>query len=291
MTLKELFAKTMQLHWSQDRYRSSGWADEVQRYWVSRIEPELGDEPITLRPSRIREFHLSFADTPNAGNRCLEVLSKMLTFAEEMEFIPVGSNPCRLVRSFPEKKRTRFATPEEIKRIGQAMRSRPKSEQREVAFVLLLLFTGMRPSALMRAKKSELRTHPDGFGILIGDGKATASTGDRDTTIIPDQAMREIVDRLPQRGDGLLIGLVHYRRFWEVIRKQAGCPDLWLRDMRRTFATIGLSNGVDIGVIGEMLNHRSIQTTKTYAKLLPTARVSAANTVGVQISGYLAVSV
>jgi site-specific recombinase XerD len=51
--------------------------------------------------------------------------------------------------------------------------------------------------------------------------------------------------------------------------------------MRRTFATVALSNGVPIGQVGELLGHASTQTTKIYAKLLEeTAHAAAAKTAG-----------
>jgi integrase len=92
---------------------------------------------------------------------------------------------------------------------------------------------------------------------------------------------------LPKREDGLIFGIKMPSHLWRKIRKEAGCEDLWARDSRRTFATIGMSNGVKMDTVSELLNHSSVQTTKTYAKLNGSARSQAVETIASKMNQLL----
>lgn len=286
MTVQILFNRAWQMHWSQERYRKSGWAKEVQGLYDRHLHGAFGHlDARKVKISDVRIFHRSLAAKPVTANRCLEVLGRVYTLAEEFEILPQGSNPCRLVRAYGERKRTRYATRAEIHRVSALLALYKPRFPLEVAFIRLLMLTGARPRSIARARRDELEV-VEGMAFLRFDGKTTVATGEDEVVAIPDKAMREVVDPLPIRGDGLLIGDVKYRNFWQKIQVEASCQDLWIRDWRRTFATVGLSTGVNLAVIGELLNHQSTQTTKTYAKLLPGARHAAVAQIASEIQSY-----
>lgn len=288
MTLDQVFEKVFRKKWDKERYRRSGWAKEVRQYYQRNVSPYFGDKRVTdIGPKAIRHWHGRMEETPIAANRSLEVLSAVLTFAEGEELIPVGSNPCRAVRGFPERKRSRFASPEELQRIGQVLRDRAEKEPLKVAFVNLLALTGARPRSLQRARRDQLDMREE-FAILRFHGKTSEKTGEEETLVIPKSAVEPLL-ALPPRRDGLLLGPVSYRRFWESVCREANCQGLWLRDLRRTFGTVGLSSGVELDKIGEVLNHRSIATTQRYAKLLPSARVDTVREISAKVSALMAV--
>lgn len=286
-TVNELFERTYQMHWTNERYQKSGHAREVRALFQRHLHPAFGSKIATsVTAGQIRAFHKKLESTPTTANRCLEVLSRVYSFAEEFEMIPQGSNPCRLVRAFTETKRRRYATQAEIKRVWEALRVYSGHDPVGVAFIELLMLTGARPRSLMRARRDQIELS-ENMGFLRFEGKTTASTGNQEVVAIPESAMRDIVAKLPIREDGLLFGDVKYRGLWSKIQREAGCTDLWLRDWRRTFASIGLSNGVSLSEIGELLNHASPQTTKTYAKLLDDARAKAVTTISDKILGLI----
>lgn len=281
MTLNELFNQVWETHWNQPRFKMSGWSIEVNKYWRAYIDDKLGSRDIEkITRKDIRKFQMSLADRPTTANRCLEVISRLYSFAEEFEM--TESNPCHRVKAFPERKRDRYATPIELARIGELLKSYELVHPREVAFIRLMIFTGSRPRALMRAKRSQLLVQGD-TGVLRSDGKSTASSGREELVVFPKPALIAL-SMLPVRADGLLIGEVSYRRVWDKLRHDAQCSDLWLRDLRRTYATIGFSAGLSLGHIGALLNHSSLQTTEIYAKLLPTARINSANQIAEELS-------
>lgn len=279
MTINELYVRCWTEHWNKPRFRKSRHADVVDGYYRRRIKEEFGNTPVDqVTIGAVRWWHAQMEDKPYEANRSLEVLSRLFSFAEEREIIPQGTNPCRVVKAFKERQRERYATPEEVKAITVELDRERASRPYEVAFVYLLMFTGARPISLLRAKRKDVSP----AGILVFDGKSTAATGQKEVIIFPEPAM-EIIRRLPPRKDGLLVLDRSPKEFWDRIRTRAGCPDLDLRDWRRTLATYALSSGIGLGTIGHVLNHSSTQTTWRYARLLPAARQEAVNKTAAEI--------
>lgn len=277
ITVGALFTLCFDEHWDADRYQLSGWASKVSELYHSLIEPTFANQKISQVTARsVREWHQSLNVTPIRANRGLEVLSRMFRFAEEKEYRPQGLNPCLLVKAFKEAKRKRYATEQELKKIMAILIRDAVTNPRASAFLYLLIFTGARPRSLERATWNMLKTHEvDGrfFGVLTFDGKTTEETGEQEVVVLPPSAMA-IVEKLPKTSDKIL-GIQMPSVYWNKVRIEAGCPDLWARDLRRTFATVGMGEGAEIGVIGELLNHKTTQTTKIYAKLVDAKRIEA----------------
>lgn len=280
LTTNELFELAWEKHWSQARYIESGWGRQAKNSYEKNIKPRFGTTKISsISPLKVKEWHDTLKDKPYAANRCLEILSKMFMIAEQQELRDINSNPCTRVTAHPEKSRKRFATPQELQRIHMELQKHSAEHPHGVAFLYLLMFSGSRPRAIEKAtwEMVERKTNDAGeeYGILSFDGKSTGKTGEEERVIIPPQAMR-LLTALPRYPGMTLTGIKMPRRLWAAIKKEVGCDDLWARDLRRTFATIGMSNGVGKDTVGELLNHHSSETTKIYAKLTDDSRVAAA---------------
>jgi len=261
-SLTEGFLYASNRHWAKPQYTRSGWSAEVSRIYSSLLEPVFGDRPMqSVGFDDVESWLSDFSDRPVQGNRALAVLSKIFQLNR------VHPNPCTGVERFKERSRNRFATMEEIRKIIEVIH-RLKEQGGvclECNFLLLLLFTGARPKFLTDAKAEDVIANK-----ITRDGKSGI-----ETVVIPHLAMKYI--------SGL--GVKAPRKLWEQIRTEAGCPDLWMRDLRRTFASIGLSNGKSLSLVGELLNHKSAQTTKIYAKLMDDERMEAAIDIAERIAG------
>ena len=72
------------------------------------------------------------------------------------------------------------------------------------------------------------------------------------------------------------------------VLKRAGLPEVRFHDLRHTFATLALQNGVDIKTVSGMLGHFSAGfTLDTYAHVTTSAKREAAKTMGSILSGAL----
>jgi integrase len=249
--------------------RGKRWDREAERLYERHIRPALAEKPVqSVRPGDMEKLHASLKATPIEANRTLAVAAAMFKYAERWEYRELGTNPCQHVRRYKETSRRRFATPEELARLGAVLDREARNHTSGIAFLYLLLYSGARPSEIERATWGQL----DGNVLRVPDGK----TGHRNV-FLPAQAMavvRELrpADCHPKRS---IVGCKMPRRLWAAIRAEIGVEDLWARDLRRTFATVGLSHGASLGVVGELLGHRDPKTTKIYAKLMDAPAVQA----------------
>lgn len=70
------------------------------------------------------------------------------------------------------------------------------------------------------------------------------------------------------------------------VLERAGLPKVRFHDLRHTFATLALQNGVDIKTVSSMLGHNSAGfTLDTYTHVTTPAQMEAANTMGSVLSG------
>jgi integrase len=58
------------------------------------------------------------------------------------------------------------------------------------------------------------------------------------------------------------------KRFWEDVRAKAKLPGVRIHDLRHTFASLLVSGGMTLPMIGKLLGHTQVQTTQRYAHLL-----------------------
>jgi integrase len=284
--LDDLWARCEREHYN----RGTAWDGEAKRIYNVHIKERLGGHRLgAIDYDVVHRLHAGMKALPFQANRALAVLAKMLYLAERWKLRPPGSNPCQYVSRYPEPRRRRYASPAELSAAAAALQAEAIKFPAAVAFIYLLMFSGARPSEIVNATPAMIERTEGGGVLRIEQGK----TGQRDV-FLPAQAM-QVIDRLPKDGiaqrsrEGVLgaytiTGLAGPPRdVWDRVRKAAGCPDLRMRDLRRTFATIAMSNGVTPGQIGELLGHRSVQTTKIYAKLMESPAHAAAAAVAGKI--------
>jgi integrase len=124
--------------------RKARTAGEYRRLLDKIILPALAKRKVTdVTRAEIAKLHHANRASPYQANRLLAVLSKMFNLAERWGLRPDGSNPCRLIEKFAERKRERMLSPVELARLGEALGSFDSSPY-AVAAVKLLVFTGAR---------------------------------------------------------------------------------------------------------------------------------------------------
>lgn len=214
-----------------------------------------------------------------AANAALRRLSGLLSYAESIDWRPVGSNPCRGVRHFKEEKRVRYLTAAELKRLGKVLQAeedrRAKQDKEDPAkwsrsaslLVSLLLYTGLRPGEVLAMRWEDIDREK---GLLrLPDAK----TGAR-TVALSAVALKVLTDWPGIEGNpwvipGKRIGshLANPGKPWSLIRKAAGLEDVHLHDLRHTYASWAASGGVSLYLVASMLGHAQASTTERYAHL------------------------
>ncbi|WP_420861930.1 tyrosine-type recombinase/integrase [Algirhabdus cladophorae] len=233
------------------------------------INPILGQIKVTeINFEDVTHFHLKRKDTPYQANRGLSVLSKMMNLAEDWGLRDKGTNPTKRIKKYHEVEKKRYLSEDEQERLGNSLGDLLQSghiSQHVFAAFYLLLLTGCRLGEIQKLKWDYVtQTH-----LELPDSK----TGRRRIPL-PREA-RMLLDNLERReGNPHVILGVHpdgyhqsLQKNWRKIRKHAGLPDVRIHDLRHTYASVAVMNGIDPFMLKEILGHKNLSTTLRYAHL------------------------
>ena len=268
-TIDEIFITLCGSYYKQPRFIESGRAKEVDNLYKARIEKPFGRRKLSdVRSPEIRTWHQNMHKTPTLANRALEVLSKIYSYSIEEELIE--RNPCINVKAFTEKKRKKVASREDLKTILKILydlaNNRDHVNCPAALSILCLFYTGTRPSVLDNLRWNYSISNSSSGTNFALPGKMSATFGENEKIFIPNQVLNLLPK--PLDPDDKMFDTSRIRQLWQYIVSHLDSKetDLWVRDARKTFASIGLSEGISIDLIGETLNHKSAQTTKIYAQ-------------------------
>jgi len=229
-------------------------------------------------------------DRPVTANRVRALLWAMMEYAEspDVAYRPHGSNPCKRSIVHPEHRRKRHIRRDEFPAIGDAMRAEAAERPREMAAILCTLLAGSRVTELAKARRWQFDAARG--CVVLDDHKTSKRTGEERTIWLPSQAAA-LIASLPDDGSGYLFGRglnrFNLRRAWLRVVTAAGCPDVRLQDLRRTFASIAKTRGVGLDAVGELLGHKQRETTGRYAFLFEERAAGIAQETGDALSGLL----
>lgn len=197
--------------------------------------------------------------TPVQANRALAVTSQIMVWAVRWKLRT--DNPCQWVQRYPEESRVRCLTGAERQSLLEAL----AAEHIEAgAFLRLLYYTGARVSEVARMRWENVDW--TNGRVSVGEGK----NRDRRVIYLPPAGLDELWGLCGGRHIGPVFKAGIDKRSekaWRRIRKAAGLPGLRRHDLRHAFASSGLSAGLTLPQVGELLGHRSVSSTKRYAHL------------------------
>lgn len=217
----------------------------------------------------------------------MATLSKFFNWCEKFGHREEGKNPCRLVDKYKEKKRQRFLSAEEQERLSdtldQVMRERIVSDYAIYAIRLLSL-TGARLGEILNLKWEYINWER---GTLdLPDSKTGAKT------IYLNSPAKDILPQVMRQTDNPYVccgtvedkPIVNIQKSWRRIRGMADLDDVRLHDLRHTFASVAVSNGMSLPMIGALLGHSQPRTTARYAHLASDPLKEAAELIGQKIT-------
>ena len=253
-----------------------------------RILPRLGKRRVAdIGRADVAALHSEMHSVPGHANRTLGVLSRMLTMAELWEMRPEGVNPCRYVKKYPERRRERFLSDGEYRRLGAALRDAERegfASPAAIAAIRLLMLTGCRSGEILSLRwedvdleRGELRLPDSKTGakiVYLGDPVMEVLRG--------IQGREDSPWVIPGLKRGAHLALLY--KPWGLILKRAGIRNLRIHDLRHSFASSGLLVGEGLPMIGKLLGHNKVQTTARYAHLADDPVKSAANRISSRIA-------
>ncbi len=132
---------------------------------------------------------------------------------------------------------------------------------RWVAFVKLALATGARRSELLRLSWDKVK-----FDTLELVFTRTKGKKDRVMPITQETAdlLRAIQPKTLADGGPFIDMANGVNKRWERIRTKAGCEDVCLHDLRKTFVSRAIRSGGDVDLVRRMAGHSDSSVTMTY---------------------------
>jgi len=207
--------------------------------------------------------------TPVRANRIGEVLRKMFTLAVEWGWCE--DNPAQRFHRRIETARERFLSKEEIASLGAALDA--ATDTRAADIIRMCMLTGARLGEVRQARFEQFNLEH------LSWSKPPTMTKQRRVHRVPISDETAIIVRqrhiqAPQGTPWLFPGdtpgqpVQEVRRFWAQIQKQCGLQEVHIHDLRHTFASLLVSGGASLEMIGKLLGHSQMQTTLRYAHLM-----------------------
>ena len=249
---------------------------------ANHILPALGTTPLAeIGREDVAALHYRLRGTPRAANRALAILKKMFALAEGWGMAPQGANPCIGVRKYRERRRERFLSAAEYRRLGAVLdEAEGRVSPHALAALRLLALTGCRLNEILTLRWDDIDRAAGELRLR------QAKTGARMVPLTP--TAEAVLDSIPREpGNPWVIAgrrpgarLTSLTAAWYRIRARAGLDDVRIHDLRHSFATRALSAGESLSMIGRLLGHADIASTLRYAHVAHGAERQSAARVG-----------
>lgn len=248
-------------------------------HWADKLgSARLSD----LRPAKIaaaRDELAEAARAPATVNRYLATLAAVLTACVK-RWHWLADSPMRQIQKPTERNAgTRFLSESELARLLTACR---ESESPDLYLaVLLSITTGARQGEILGLRWADLDLDA-GTMVVRADAATRTKGGARALPVVPEalallrarKAARDQGPVVALRNPGLLFPSrvsaskpVALRTPWETALKRAGIESFRWHDLRHSAASFLAKSGASLLEIGQVLGHKSANTTKRYAHL------------------------
>lgn len=249
----------------------------------------------SIEPHAIIQWNFKTSKkTPGMARTSISLLREVYRFASELGLVEPTKNPCFHVRRRRSPLRTRYLSEEEIKTLIQSTyhveNERIKHIQdrlpiisdphTRVAFariattaIRMLVYTGCRKNEILTAKWSYVHASTNGVELHLPHTKtrpriiSLPRIGAVELSRLKkaQQASRlhstmwifpsPVTDKKP-------LQTIHKQ--WNLVRQHAGLLDVWLHDLRRTYASQAILAGCNFSDIAAQLGHESDRVTRRF---------------------------
>lgn len=242
----------------------------------NHVQPELGNKHLAEITRRdIEDMHHKVSKKYSvAANRAVSLCSAIFTTA--LRWGLVSENPAIGIERNREHGRERYLSLDEIKALQEALDKSPSQNSADVVRVLML--TGARVGEVLRMRWDHLDLKE---GVWV---KPAATTKQNKMHRVP--LSPPVVDLLKARFQKQQSGkkrdksewvfpgkskqghMTTIRTFWAAVCKRTKIKGVRIHDLRHTFASLLVSSGESLPVVGALLGHTQAKTTARYAHLL-----------------------
>jgi integrase len=265
--MNELFDRYLAEH--VELHNKSSTRVEIGRIVQKRLRPEFGSRKVpAVTREEIQRFHHALRETKTEANRALAALSKAFSLASRVWNMR-PDNPCLGIRRYPETRRERFLSDEELGRLGAALDAavtQGTAAASVVAVIRLLLYTGCRLGEVVPLRWEHVDLAEG--AIHLPDAKTGARTvalSQPAKTVLTGQTRaRDVPWVFTRPGTVEPISIWMVEAAWQTLRASAKLQDARLHDLRHTFATYGSHTGANAFLLQHALGHKTLEMTRRY---------------------------
>lgn len=257
-TLDDLFERYLTEH--ARAYKKPTTIRQDIRNYRTYASPVLGHMNIlTVTHYDVTRLHTSLRHISITANRTLSVVSSIFKWAEKMDLMPRGSNPCTGLKNFPERKREKILSKEQIEVMYRCLDS-GRYPPEFCTFVRLVLLTGCRKSEILNARREWVDFER---GLLIlpdtKTGPRTVSLSAAALQILKTGTSEYIVPGPRNRRPMANL----YKHWWRLV-KEADVEGTRIHDLRHTVGSMAHRAGLSQRQVADLLGHRRLSTTERY---------------------------
>lgn len=245
---------------------------EVSAYDVELLLNKVAEgraRPSKAKPNNRARKLQGAKPTPVRANRVGEVIRKMFAYAVKWGWRE--DNPAMGFRRRMESPRERFLSHEEIARLAAALDV--AEDTRAADIIRMCMLTGARVGEVRQARFEDFNLEH------LTWTKPATTTKQRRVHRVPISDQAAAIVRLRRQvmlagcpwlfpGDTPGQPVQEVRRFWQRIQREAAIEEVRIHDLRHTFASLLVSGGASLEMIGKLLGHSQMQTTQRYAHLM-----------------------
>ncbi|MFU8776036.1 MAG: tyrosine-type recombinase/integrase [Roseovarius sp.] len=259
-----------------DKFIAPAWGrmlvTEVSAYDVEVLLNKVAEgraRPSKAKPNNRARKLQGAKPTPVRANRVGDVVRKMFAYAVKWGWRE--DNPAMGFRRRMETPRERFLSHEEIARLAAALDV--AEDTRAADIIRMCMLTGARVGEVRQARFEDFNLEH------LSWTKPATTTKQRRVHRVPISDQAAAIVRLRRQvvtagcpwlfpGDTLGQPVQEVRRFWQRIQREAAIEEVRIHDLRHTFASLLVSGGASLEMIGKLLGHSQMQTTQRYAHLM-----------------------
>jgi integrase len=245
------------------------------------ILPKLGHILVSrLSESDVREVFDSLHPTPTAANAMVEVLSSMLKWAKGLGMRKTP-NPCVEIERNRLPPRQLYMTVENYRAVAEEL-DKVEGKAGAVAGLRLILLTGMRKDEVMEMVWQWVDLESRTITIPALEHKTGLEAGQKVIHLTAEGV--ELLQGC--EGKGRVFKGTTGGKCWEIddtwraLRHEVGLDSFHIHDIRHSYASLAISNGLTLEELGPLLGHKGIRTTQRYAHLMQEKTKENASKVG-----------
>lgn len=200
--------------------------------------------------------------TPASVNRELACLKHMYTKVTEWGY--VNSNPTKGVKLLKEPPgRLRYLKPDEVESLLKACASHIRP------IVVTAVNTGMRKSEIIHLRWAEVDLENRKITVI--------NAKNNEVRVIPiNQTLHKELSAIPRESDSEYVfsdqngrSVGDFKKAFSSALKRAGIEDFRFHDLRHTFGSHLVMQGVDLRTVQQVMGHKEIKMTMRYSHLSP----------------------